>query len=80
MLDKKIIEYAIKGVNAEIDEKEKTIHQGEKFLKQYENGEKPKTPKTPQEITVIIRKKKEEIEKLVKFQNDLKWQLTEFEQ
>lgn len=80
MLDKKIIEYAIKGVISEIDELEKTINQGKQFLKQIENGEKPKTPKSEYEINVIIRKKKEEIEKLSKFKDELKWELTEFEQ
>lgn len=76
MLDKnKVIEYAIKGVNAEIDELEKAINQGKKFLKQYEEGEKPKTPKTAFEIKKIISKKKEEIEKLEKYKNELKFEL-----
>lgn len=80
MLNAQILEYAIKGINAEIDELEKVIHQGNKFLKQYENGEKPKTEKTQYEIHVIIRKKKDEIEKLAKFKDDLKWQLAEIEE
>jgi len=79
-MNAKILEYAIKGINAEIDEIEKTIHQGQQFLKQYENGEKPKTTKTQYEIHVIIRKKKAEIEKLVKDKDDIKWQLAELEE
>lgn len=77
MLDKKILEYAIVGVAKEIDELEKTINQGKQFLKQYENGEKPKTPKTPFEIQAIIQEKKAKIEELAKFKDDLKWQLAE---
>lgn len=75
MTDKKVLEYAIKGIVKEIDDLEKTINQGKQYLKQYENGEKPKTPKTPFEIEKIIQEKKEKIEELVKFKDDLKWQL-----
>lgn len=74
-----ILEYAIKGIVTEIDELEKTINQGKQYLKQYENGEKPKTNKSEYEIHVIIRKKKDEIEKLAKLKDEMKWQLAEIE-
>lgn len=77
--EKKVLEFAIKGIIAEIDEKEKSINQGKQFLLQYENGEKPKTPKTPYEINVIIRKKKEEIEQLAKYKNELYFKLDELQ-
>lgn len=80
MLDAKILEYAIKGINAEIAELEKVINQGNQYLKQIENGEKPKTTKTPYEINVIIRKKKAEIEKLANDKDAIKWQLAELEE
>lgn len=76
--DKKVIEYAVKGVDSEIEKLEKTINQGKQFLSQYENGEKPKTPKTPQEIQNIINQKKAEIENLSQFKNELIWELSEF--
>lgn len=79
-MNAKILEYAIKGINAEIDELEKTIRQGKQFLQQIANGEKPKTNKSEYEINVIIRKKKEEIEKLAKDKDDIKWQLAEMQQ
>ena len=79
MLDKKIIEYAIKGVIAEIDEKEKAIKQGKQFLKQIENGEKVKTPKTPQEIKKVIHAKQDEIEQLAKYKNELYFKLDELQ-
>ena len=79
MLDKKVIEYAVKGIIAEIDEKEKAINQGKQFLKQIENGEKPKTPKSEYEIHVIIRKKKEEIEQLAKYKNELYFMLDDMQ-
>lgn len=77
MLDKKILEYAIAGLNAEIDQLEKSINQGKQYLKQIENGEKPKTDKSSYEINVIIRKKKEEIENLEKEKSEIKWMLSE---
>ena len=75
MREKVILEYAIKGIMAEIDVLEKTINQGKQFLLQYEKGQTPKTPKTPQEIKDIIQRKKAEIEKLVKLKDELKWDL-----
>lgn len=77
---KQVLEYAIKGINADIDELEKSINQGNKFLQQLENGEKPKTPKTAFEIKQVIQEKKSEIEKLAKLKDDMKWALTENEQ
>lgn len=76
---KQVLEYAIKGINAQIDELEKTINQGKQFLKQYENGEKPKTPKAPHEIKKIIQEKKDEIEKLAKDKNELYFMLDELQ-
>ena len=80
MLNEKVLEYAIKGINAEIAKLEKNIKQGQEYLKQYENGEKPKTNKTPYEIQAIIKAKKEEIENLLKDEADIKWQLAALEE
>ena len=75
-----MVEFAIQGVTAEIDKLEKTVNQGKQFLAQYENGQQPKTQKTPQEIKTIIQEKKAEIEKLLKIKNNYKWLLVENEQ
>lgn len=75
-----LIKYAMKGLSADIDELEKSINQGKRFLLQYERGEQPKTPKTPQEIKVIIQDKKAEIERLSRLKSDLQWELVENEQ
>lgn len=73
--EKQILEYALKGVNAEIAEIEKKVNQGKKFLQQYENGEKPKTPKTAYEIKEIVKQKKAEIEELNKKRFELTWKM-----
>lgn len=75
-----LIKYAMKGLSADIDELEKSINQGKRFLLQYERGEQPKTPKTPQEIKAIIQDKKAEIERLARLKSDLQWELVENEQ
>lgn len=80
MLDKKLLDYAIKGVAAEIDTLEKDINRGKQYLLQYERGEKPKTSKSEYEIHDIIKEKKAEIEKLAAYKDDLKWKLVDFEQ
>lgn len=77
---KQILEYAIIGVSKEIDDLEKAVNRGKQFLLQYERGQKPKTPKSPQEIKEIIQKKRVEIEKLADIKNEMKWALTEYEQ
>ena len=77
---KQILEYAIIGVTKEIDDLEKAVSQGKQFLLQYEKGQTPKTPKTPQEIKSIIQEKKAEIEKLAELKNQMKWALSEKEQ
>lgn len=80
MTDKQIIEYAIIGVAKQIDDLEKTVNQGKRFLLEYEKGQQPKTPKTPQEIKAIIQEKNTEIEKLCKIKSDLQWRLVVDEQ
>lgn len=75
-----ILEYAVKGINAEIEQLEKEVKQGYKLIEQIENGEKVKTPKTKYEISAICRKKKEQIEKLDKERFELSFELAELEE
>lgn len=78
MLTKKqILEYAIKGVSAEISELEKTISQGKRYLMQYEKGEITKLPKTQYEMYEIMRNTRKEIEKLSVQKVALKIELSE---
>lgn len=73
MLDQKIIlEYAIKGIDAQIDELEKSISKGRKLIKEDESK--------LYDLQPIINIKKDEIEKLLKHQGELKWQLAELEE
>lgn len=74
-MNKDIYEWAIKGLTAEIQELEKTVKQGRRYIEQIERGEKVKTPKTPQEIKAIINEKQAEIEKLEKLKFSLKWEM-----
>ena len=75
LTENQILEFALKGIDADIDELEKTINQGKRLLLEYERGQKPTTPKTPQEIKDIIQEKKTEIEKLSKIKSDLQWKM-----
>lgn len=70
-----LMKWAVKGLSAEIDELEKTVNQGKRLLLEYERGQTPTTPKTPDEIRQIIREKQAEIEKLDKMKFNLKWEL-----
>ena len=70
-----LMKWAIKGLMAEIDGIEKAVNQGKQYLLQYEKGQQPKTPKTPDEIRQIIGEKKAEIERLYKMKQDLTWEI-----
>ena len=74
---KEILEFAIKGIRAEINEKEKTITQGRQFIMKIERGEKVTTKLTISEIQAIIEKNKREIEELDRKRFDYEWQLNE---
>lgn len=79
LTNKKFIEYALKGVNVEIEKVAAEIKKGYKLIEQIDNGEKVKTPKTKFEILEIITKKDNELKNLEKDANELKWQLSEIE-
>ena len=64
MEEKSLIEWAIKGIHAEIDQLEKDINTGRQLLRQYERGEKPKTSKSPDEIREIITRSEEHTSEL----------------
>lgn len=70
-----IIEYAIKGITADIEKLEKTVREGNALVTKIDNGEKVKTTKTRYEIIEINKQKKAEIEKLVKERFELSWQI-----
>ena len=80
MKEQELIQWAIKGIDAEIEQKEKDVNKGMQYLLQFEQGKKPNIPKTEYEVKEIIRNKKVEIEELAKMKFDLKWQLTEVEE
>lgn len=75
MKRKELLTWAIKGLSAEIEELDKSVQKGKKYLEEYRNGGQPKTEKTPEEIEKIIFEKKKQFEILVKKRFDLSWEL-----
>lgn len=76
MLDnKQILEYAVKGLAADIDKLKNDVIKGKKLIEQIDNGQKPKTAKTRQEVASVISAKLDEIEKLEKELANIRWQL-----
>lgn len=72
---KQILEYAVKGLSAEIEELEKQVKKGYDLVKKIDNGEKVNSSKTKFEILEICRVKKAEIERLDREKFDLSWQV-----
>lgn len=77
MEHKEILQWAVRGLVAEIDSIEKDISLGRRFLKEYEDGLTPKTPKSPSEIREIISQKKDKIEELNKMRIELEFDIAE---
>lgn len=75
MTDKQILEYAMKGILAEIHELEKDIRRGYKLIEQIDNGGKVKTTKSKQEILDIIKEKKKRVEYLDKEKFNISWKV-----
>lgn len=72
MADQKtILEYAIKGIDAEIAEIETSIRKGKKLV---EEGQR-----SVYDIQPIINLKKSAIEKLLKLKGELSWQVAMIE-
>ena len=74
-----IVEFAIKGVYADIEKLEQSIKKGKQLLKEFEENGKSKTSKTPFEIHQVIQAKKAEIEELTEVESELKWKLSELQ-
>lgn len=77
---KQILEYAVKGINKDIEELDKAARKGGQMIDSYYKGETLKTKLPIYEIENIYREKKAEIEKLEQMKNELKWQLSELEE
>lgn len=75
MKKEELIKFAVRGIDAEIDEREKIINQGNQYLLQILRGQKVKIQLDPQEIRKIIKTKEEEIEMLSRKKFSLKWEL-----
>ena len=73
--EKEILKYAMLGIKVEIEQLEKDIKQGYKYIEQIERGEKVKTPKTKQEILDIVADKKAKMEQLDKQRFEISWKL-----
>ena len=58
MKKEELIKFAVRGIDAEIDEREKIINQGNQYLLQILRGQKVKIQLDPQEIRKIIKTKK----------------------
>lgn len=67
-----ILKFAIEGVNAEIDKRERTISKGKQRIKQIENGERSGSI---YEVKEVIKIRREEIEELLEKKFDYEWEL-----
>lgn len=72
-----LMDYAIKGINADIDKLERSIRRGKQLLKDIESGISHPTSKQPDEIRKIIFERKSEIEHLKQLESDIEWQQLE---
>ena len=74
MEQKELLTWAIKGLSAEIEELDRSVQKGKKYLEEYRQGKQMQTKKTPEEIKSIIQEKQKQIESLDKKRFDLSWE------
>ena len=80
MLDKEIIEYAIKGLSSEIDKSQLTVYRANNYICSLEEGKRVKTPKTIDELKELQNKHNKIIHDLFNKREELEWVLaTEYE-
>lgn len=75
MNQKHIIEFAIKGIVADIRKLERMVRKGQGHLEDLRNGKPIKSSNSYDEILEIVRNAQAEIEELVSKKFDLEWEL-----
>lgn len=75
-----LLQWAVKGIRAEIDDLEKQIRQGKQYLTMLESGEKSPTKLSADEIKKVISDKKDEIEQLDRKRFEIQWEISELEE
>ena len=70
-----LIEYAIKGIDADIEVLEKSIKKGKSILQAHEKGIATPSPKSTQETRDIVQAKQAELERLNEVKHSLRWEL-----
>lgn len=75
MTAKEILKYAVKGITAEMQEIEKEIKEGYKYIKQIDDGEQIKIKLNKYEILDIIAEKEDQMKRLEKERFAIKWQI-----
>ena len=80
MIDKEIIEYAIKGLSSEIEKSQLTVYRANNYICSLEEGKRVKTPKTIDELKELQKKHYKIIDDLSIKKEELLWLLaTEYE-
>lgn len=69
-----LIEYAIKGIDADIEVLEKSIKKGKSLLQAHEKGIAAPSP-SAQEIWSIVQAKQAELDKLIEVKHSLRWEV-----
>lgn len=76
---KVIMEYAIKGLNNDIEKLDKKIREGEKYIVARLNGEKiDKSPLSIEELRNKVKELKVEIATLEEMKNEIKWNIQDY--
>ena len=76
---KQILEYAIKGINGDIEKLDNQLRKGQKMIEQYYKGEPIKSKLSIYQIEETCKKLRTDIENLEKEKDSLKWALAEIE-
>lgn len=76
MKKEELVKWAIRGLRAEMNDCEKIMERGYKYLRKIEEGESVPTDMSVSEIMVLIKMYHDQIEKLSMEIYNLKWELS----
>ena len=76
---KEVLEYALKGIECEIEEKEQQIIKGKHYIEELKKGHEVATKLSIDALKDIINQNKQEIELLKEKQASFKWDLAMLE-
>ena len=79
IIERNLLEYAIKGLNKDIEDLDNKIRKGNRYIEARLKGEKiDKSPLSLEELRQKVEELKKEMERLENMKDEIKWDLQDY--